>query len=304
MHNNKQYQLKIADYIISVSTLDDKLNLIVPNYLYQFVFPDNEIANVFINIASFIPESFNNNNVLFYADKGKDIDYNNTSPYNWCICESNTIRFIKIYKEENINKAEIIACFDKDACHWTIYYEKSNQCDAGFQIDPFMYPLGPLIIYYIANFHEGLMIHSSGIYDNNNGYIFSAASGVGKTTISNIWKDEKAQILNDDRLIIRKKTDKYNIYNSPMNYSDDSKMATLNYIFLIRQSNINYAKKINGTEAVARLMSNCIQHNYDEHLIINLLKLCNDICLSIPVYELGFVPDKSIVQFIRNYEFI
>jgi hypothetical protein len=303
MRNLNQYQLKIADIIISVSAINTKLDLIIPKTLYSFVINNNEKATILVNVYNHIPEIFNNHNIIFLADRQNNLENATLSPYNWCICSTETTKFIKIYKEQNINKPEIIASFDKNAKNWSIYFEKSYQNDNNNQIDPFSYPLGPLLFYYITTFNEGLMIHSSGVDDNNNGYIFCGLSGIGKTTISKIWFNEKALIINDDRLIIRKTLEKYYIFNTPMNYSDDSKMSTLNNIFLLKQSHKNYSLKLNGIDAIVRLMSNCIQHNYDKSLINSLISICTNICQSIPVYELGFKPDKSIVQFIRNNEF-
>ncbi|OIP04890.1 MAG: hypothetical protein AUJ97_02115 [Bacteroidetes bacterium CG2_30_32_10] len=303
MTTQKQFQLKIANNIISVSSIDDKIFLIIPPSIFHFVINNNEKPSVFINVISHIPEKFNNNKVLFLADKEKNKDYDNFSPYNWCICAIDDTRFIKIFTEGNINNPEIIASFDENAMHWIVYVEKYNQIDEVIKIDPFIYPLGPLMMYYITTYNDGLMIHAAGIIDNDKGYIFSGMSGVGKTTITKIWNNEKAFIINDDRLIISKNIDKYYIYNTPMNYIDDSKVGTLKNIFLLKQSSKNYAKKLNGSQSVAQLMSHCIQHNYDGSIVSGLLTLCSDICHRISVYELGFVPDKSIVQFIRNNEF-
>ncbi len=303
MNNQNQYQLKIADYIIDVCSLDDSIKLIIPDYLADFITNTNEKANVNIQICNFIPEFFNNNNVVFDAAKEKNTNYSNFSLYNWCICETNARKFIKIYKHENYKSPEIIVEFDRKAKQWDMYYEKGNISISNNEVNPFIYPLGPLILYYINTFNDGIMIHSSGVLDNNKGYLFSGVSGIGKTTISKIWNNEEALIINDDRLVIRKKDNNYFMFNTPMNYKDIPKIAPLNYIFLLKQSPKNYSKKIKGTEAIARLMANCIQHNYNADLINSLISACSEICQSLPVYELGFIPDRNIVHFIRNNEF-
>lgn len=304
MIKHKHYQLKIADFVISVKSVMDKSDLFIPEALQFFLNDYHETANIFIEIYYCIPEKFNNFKILFSTEMEYCHDYTNISPYNWCICSTNSISFINIYRKGSNYIPEIIAYFDDNAKHWEIFYKPSDQMNDNNTKDPFIYPLGPLILYYIANYNKALMIHSSGIFDTSRGYIFSGKSGVGKTTISKIWHNEKAIIINDDRLIIRKNTGKYYMYNTPMIYTDISKMAPLNYIFLLKQAPENYAKKLKGTEAIAKLMSNCIQHNYNKNLVNSLITLCTDICHDIPIYELGFVPDKSIVHFIRNYEFI
>ena len=51
-------------------------------------------------------------------------------------------------------------------------------------------------------------------------------------------------IINDDRLIIRKKNNSYSIYNTPMNYIDVPKEKNLDAIYLIKHARENTIKKI------------------------------------------------------------
>lgn len=298
----KQVQLKIADIIILVSTHEDAILFKIPISLRRFVTNKNEHANVVINFSIGIPSKFSNCNIIFSANKDIGNQYNDLSPYNWNICSTNETKFIKLSSITNRRYPDIVAFKNENADKWTVYIDNNEFIKKNMEIDPFMYPLGSLILYYIISFNDGLMIHAAGVNDNMLGYVFSGHSGFGKSTISKIWKQENAIIINDDRLIIRKKFDKFMVYNTPMNYYDDSKTVILNKIFLIKHSKNNYLKRITGSQAIAKLMSNCIQHNYDKKLIASLLDLCSEICLSIPIFEFGFIPDNRIIHFIRNHD--
>ncbi len=53
--------------------------------------------------------------------------------------------------------------------------------------------------------HNAMLIHSSGIICNNGAYLFSAASGVGKSTHTRLWLREfgDVHIFNDDKPVVR-----------------------------------------------------------------------------------------------------
>ena len=51
-------------------------------------------------------------------------------------------------------------------------------------------------------------------------------------------------------------------------------------------------------EAITAVMANCIQHHWNARLIGLLADSIMDLTGQIPVRELGFVPDKSVIDFI------
>jgi len=189
-----------------------------------------------------------------------------------------------------------IAVFNEFENKFKIYCNPENTN----KIYPLKYPMGPLILYYITTKSNSIMIHASGVNFNNKGYVFSGFSGIGKSTIAHIFSNCGAEIINDDRLIIRRENDGFNFYNTPMPYEDNTKKAPLESIFLLNQSKKNYLIELKGAKAFSSLMSNCIQHNYDTNIIEHHLAFLSDLCNNLKVYELGFKPDESVVELIFN----
>jgi dephospho-CoA kinase len=65
------------------------------------------------------------------------------------------------------------------------------------------------------------------------GRVFSGVSGIGKSTMAEIWRNIGAQVINDDRLIIRiVKDGSIVMFNTPMTYSDSYKSTPLNHLYL------------------------------------------------------------------------
>ena len=103
----------------------------------------------------------------------------------------------------------------------------------GKSFDPMEYPLDGLILYYLTVISGDIMIHGSGVNYNNQGYLFSGISGMGKTTMAKLWDDHGAEIIHDDRLIIRKSSTGYSMYNTPVYRNDEPRRSDISTIFLI-----------------------------------------------------------------------
>lgn len=168
------------------------------------------------------------------------------------------------------------------------------------KIDFYLYPLTNLLISRLLHHQNGVMVHSSGVMDNGKGYIFTAVSGTGKSTMAGLWKQKGATVINDDIIAITT-TNKIAIHNIPMPYYQDvSREAPLNAIFIISQSPHNYIRPLNGAKAAMMLMANCIQQFGSGSYIRKHLETISLITKHTPVYELGFKPDTEIVDMIRH----
>ncbi len=74
--------------------------------------------------------------------------------------------------------------------------------------------------FYNALYREynGLMLHASGIAMDGKGYLFSANSGVGKSTHTSLWKayfGERVRYINDDKPALRLMQDGWVAYGTP-----------------------------------------------------------------------------------------
>ena len=109
---------------------------------------------------------------------------------------------------------------------------------------------------------EGIIVfHGSSFMVNNNGYIITARSGVGKSTHSRLLKQllgEGFEYINDDKPLI-KASDNITIYSSPWNGKErrgNTISAPLKAVlFLSRSEKPNYKKIINKEEAYIKLLS-------------------------------------------------
>lgn len=187
--------------------------------------------------------------------------------------------------------------FSLTSREWDLWIEDSEN-----ETDPLEYPLDGLILYYLTVINGDMMIHASGVNNGGRGYIFSGVSGNGKTTMAKLWESVGARVIHDDRLIIRKTSNEYKIYNTPVYKNDEPRESILNKIFIIEHGSDNVLKQMKGANAVTAVMANCIQHNWGADIIARLLGSISIMCRTIPVSSLYFRPDRSVIDHILENE--
>lgn len=200
-----------------------------------------------------------------------------------------------MYNQTHIDEIQQIALLSADLKSWLLYAEDAV-------VFPLKYPCGPIMMHYLTLTTDAVMMHASCVFDGVRGRMFSGFSGVGKSTMSRLWAEAGSMVINDDRLIIRKMNEDFLVYNTPMYYQDVPKVAPLHAVFLISHSPVNRISEITGAMAVSRVMAYSIQNNFDRKFIAKRLDFFSQLCAKIKVFDLGFVPDQEVVNFIAANE--
>jgi hypothetical protein len=291
----KSLHLNIADFNIELKTNSD-LSIFLENGYENFVAKNPENIDISVEVFEGINESLLTEKKQLYTAIMNGMPLWNISEW-----DENTYRFV-VYDQEFSKKIQHVALVDKNYKLWKIYTLPLKNEDGEKGLCPLFYPMGPLIMYYLTVNSDAIMIHASGIFDGKKGRIFSGFSGVGKSTMGNIWKNNGSLLVNDDRLIIRKIDNSYKIYNTPMFYTDDVKNADLSCVFLPYHHPENKAEELKGVKAVVSIFAYCIQHGYDKNILNHHLNFLSEMCAKLPVYKLGFVPNNEVIDFIKKVE--
>ncbi len=215
----------------------------------------------------------------------------------WSIHKHNDDLFIKTVfplSPENKNAVLKFSLSDRD---WHLWIDGT-----GKEADPLEYPLDGLVLYYLSAIRGDIMIHASGVNYSGRGYLFSGISGRGKTTMAKLWQEAGATVIHDDRLILRNTHIGYRMFNTPVYSNDEPRESPVNKIFLIEHGSRNEIIPVSGASAVSIVMSNCIQHNWDQEIISRLIGSVSSLCTDVPVVRLPFRPDKSIIEEILKNE--
>ncbi len=221
-------------------------------------------------------------------------------PYKWRILvgEARYAVHVVFFQDAQLNEAFAEIDFLDQSVQITLVTRIPDQI---ITIDPLFHPLGSLIMVLLAQHAEGLLVHASGINDNNCGLLFTGVSGIGKSTMAGLWQKAGAEVINDDRLWLHKVDGVWHIFNTPMMfYAQEPAMAPLKAIFLLSQSPVNKLQPLSGASAAMRFMANGIQHFYDKAMTAQHLERVLDIAGQVPIYDCGFKPDGKIVEMIKG----
>ncbi|MBI9060594.1 MAG: hypothetical protein JEZ14_01310 [Marinilabiliaceae bacterium] len=249
-----------------------------------------------INVDHLANIDLSDSHVLFEGVR----EFQANIPYKWSIHLIDGFRTIFFEFENHHHIKRGTAVIDYDQTTVSINLELlGNEI---FPLDPFFHPLGVLVLNEIISDSNGFMIHASGVNDHGNGYLFSAVSGTGKSTMADLWAQKGATVINDDRLIVRSSAGgDFFIYNTPMPYySDVTKSAPVKACFLLKQATENYIARLTEIQSVLGMMGNCIQHLYSQSRIENHMMLIQNLVQQCDVFEVGFKPDTDIVDLIRQ----
>ena len=177
----------------------------------------------------------------------------------------------------------------------------AEQADGALLPNPLEYPLAEVLMVCLMARGRGLMVHACGIDDGGRGYLFAGNSTHGKSTMARIWRDQ-ATILNDDRIVLRWREGRFWMYGTPWHgdYSGVSPGGVpLEKVFFLRHAASNQVRRQDGTAAASKLLARCFLPLWDAEGMGFSLDFCARVAATVPCYELGFVPDQDVMDFVR-----
>lgn len=148
---------------------------------------------------------------------------------------------------------------------------------------------------------KGIICKACGIEKDGRGYLFMGRSGEGKSTMAKLWKG-KANILEDDRIIVRKRGRDFWIYGAPWDRNLDilsPKGVKVEKIFFLKHGKENSLIPKKGEEALISFLIRCLPPPWMEEIEC-MIEFCSKIVESISCYELQFLPDSSVVEFLES----
>ena len=145
------------------------------------------------------------------------------------------------------------------------------------------------------------MVHGLGISDRGKGIAFLGGTGTGKSTLAEFYRSEKGvNILSDEHIIIRKEKRQFYLYGTPwpgMAMATSSKKVRLEKIFFIGHSLEN---RISAQATLSGLFPLLFLPFWDKQGLNSVLGFCEDLLSTLECRKLGFVKDKSVVEFVRR----
>lgn len=256
---------------------------------------------------------------LFRCDDGKD---NEVTIHHHCDLPKITNWGEKIYQRapwiiykrpshytyrmfvEGDNETPLLAIFNKEYTESHIYkgegYVKAFK--KGNLTSLLCFPTDQILFASLLADRKGIILHGSGLIFKEKGYLFVGHSDAGKTTLVKIFRHH-AKILNDDRMIVRRKDGSFYLYGTPW-HGDLSLVAPdrvpLKAIFFLNQAKENRIEKTEGLEAFKGLYGCTIKALVTEIWAQNALDICQALSREVPCYHLYFDKTEGVISTIEK----
>lgn len=173
----------------------------------------------------------------------------------------------------------------------------------GLELPPFI--LDDMMTTSFLTQRKGLHFHACGLNAwDGRGFIFAGYSGAGKSTTARIWRESGAAVLlSDERVAVRWQASQYWLYGTPWHSDiEDScspEKVPLERIFILEHATQNQARRLRPAAAVAALAARSFLPFWDPNGMALSLEFLDELTQAIPCYGLGFVPDASLIDFIK-----
>jgi hypothetical protein len=201
-----------------------------------------------------------------------------------------------------------VAHFNQDFNHVVVYCSKKLVLHMGGRtglFNPVRYPLDQFLMMYHLSKAQGVLVHAAGWELDGRAYLFPGKSGAGKSTLSYYLSSrENWRGLSDDRILVRISTQGIRCYGTPWPGEGKHALnsgAQLSSLFFLCHEKYNEIRRVASGEALKRLLPMISIPWYDRETCWHILKICEEILLQIPAYDLCFEPTFEVVDFLEDF---
>lgn len=149
--------------------------------------------------------------------------------------------------------------------------------------------------------YNTFLVHGSAVSVGGEAYLFTAKSGVGKSTHVRLWQDlfkEMALVVNDDKPLIRIEEDKAVIYGTPYNGkhgSGNNISAPLKAICFLGRAEDNYIEQIPKKDAFPLLLQQ-VYRSEDPEVMGKIIELVAKLTGFVNFWKMGCNMDISAAR--------
>lgn len=169
------------------------------------------------------------------------------------------------------------------------------------------YPADELLITnYLARHGLGIEVHGCGLIDRETGgHLFLGHSGAGKSTSTRLWQSYRdAEILSDDRIILRLHNGELWMYGTPWHGEAalaSSNKAKLNRIFILQHGQENAITALSPSQTVGELFARSFPPFHSAAGLERTVEFLHAVTKAVPCYEFRFLPDAVAVQTVLRF---
>ena len=148
--------------------------------------------------------------------------------------------------------------------------------------------------------NERFILHASYIKYGDEAILFTAPSGIGKSTQARLWCENRgAELINGDRAALARKNGVFWAYGVPFAGSSGvckNESYPIKAIVCLAQMPENTVVPLKGLGAFRKLWEGCTADVWNKDDMEACIKTVSNLSSSVPVFYLGCVPDVTAVE--------
>ena len=152
------------------------------------------------------------------------------------------------------------------------------------------------------------VFHAASIIWKGKAFLFTAPSGVGKTTQLRNWQQlypDETEIINGDKPIISIEREEVWVYSSPWKgkerIGNDSLSAQLGGIIILEQGIENIIKRLNPSQSVSQILRRFLCTVESEDIIRLMCGIEERIISSIPIWKMNNTGDLNSTKMLHDF---
>jgi hypothetical protein len=163
---------------------------------------------------------------------------------------------------------------------------------------PMATPFGEMLLIALMSQGRGLYVHGAAAFWPQGVDLMLGRSGAGKTTISGICERQGAQILSDDRTLLRMRHGRLWAFGTPFHGTGrrwTARAAPVRALFFLEKGPAAVWRRLELPAATARLVSVSFTQSWSRGAVETTLRACEEACSQVLSFELSFRPDATAV---------
>ncbi len=165
---------------------------------------------------------------------------------------------------------------------------------------PTKYVLRCMAVEHMIARNQGFVFHCSYIDRGGKAILFTAPSGVGKSTQADLWfRHRGAEIINGDRAAVRLSEDGTLLAEGiPFAGSSDyckNRSLPVEAIVYLEQAPVTTIRRLRGYEAFSKIWEGISVNTWDKTDMERVSSAAQKVAAEIPVFQLSCTPDETAV---------
>lgn len=293
-----RFKFKVAETVISIKSKGKSFHFRVPTSYNSFITRDKPEVEIEVCWGS-VPGYYREERIF-------------ETGTTWTLYHHNGKRIVETPSVQQCVHRPQIAVLDSDFQRGKVYIPQSQRgrlsgekvLNRAKVVYIFKDSFGEILMVNLLAKGRGVMVHACGIVSGGKGIFFTGKSGAGKSTIADLWKTkDEVSVLSDDRIIVRKIEGRFWMYGTPWHGEANlcsPEKAPFEKIFFLKHAKKNSVKKMTPIEAISRLLVCSFPTFWDKKGMEFTLGFIDKLVTEVSCYELGFVPDKTVIDFVGN----